>query len=55
MPFDAMDFRATPNPPRRTRGERVFGVLFLVIAICLLVMPVSAAALIDIVHYMRGG
>lgn len=55
MPFDGADFQATPRPPRRAHGERVFGLLFLVIAICLLVMPISAAALVDIVHYMRGG
>lgn len=52
MPFDGTDFHTKPEPPSRAPGDRVFGILFLVVAICLLVMPISAAALVDIVHYI---
>ena len=55
MPFDGVDFDADRRKPEReTSGEKVFRLLFVVIAVCLLLMPVSAAGLIDIVHYMRG-
>lgn len=56
MPFDGVDFPARREPPSRAPSgqERVFLFLFLLVAICLFVMPFSAAALIDIVHYVRG-
>lgn len=50
MPFDGTDFNAGRKQPRPT-GDRVFGFLFLFCAICLLVVPISGAALVDIVHY----
>lgn len=54
MPFDGADFHPEQKPPRRAApGERVFGFLFLLVALCLLVMPISAAALVDIVHYLQ--
>lgn len=50
MPFDGTDFNAGRKQPRPT-GDRVFGFLFLFCAFCLLVVPISGAALVDIVHY----
>lgn len=54
MPFDGTDFQSGRKRKRQTPGERAFGIIFLVCAISLLVMPISAAALIDIVHYLWG-
>ncbi|WP_428394727.1 hypothetical protein [Lichenicoccus sp.] len=55
MPFDGVDFeRDRKKPEREAAGEKVFRILFLVVAITMLVMPVSAAGLIDIVQYVRG-
>lgn len=55
MPFDGVDFPPRREPPSRapSREERVFLFLFVVVSVCLLVMPISAAALVDIVHYAR--
>ncbi len=54
MPFDGVDFRPEPKPPAPATppGSNVFGYLFLLVAFCLLAMPISAAALVDIVHYL---
>ncbi len=53
MPFDGVDFRPEQKPPGpATPSGNVFGYLFLLVAFCLLIMPISAAALVDIVHYI---
>ncbi len=55
MPFDGVDFEARRRQPEReTSGEKAFRILFLVVAICLLLMPVSAVGLVDIIRYVRG-
>ena len=55
MPFDGVDFQAKREEPRRPPpGEKVFGLIFLLLAICSLVLPISMAALVDIVRYLRG-
>ncbi len=56
MPFDGVDFQARPERPNRSNpGERVVSLLVLALAFCLLVMPISMAALVDIVRYLQGG
>ena len=55
MPFDAMDFQAEPEQPRGAApGEKLFCRLFLLLAVCSLATPISMAALVDIVRYIRG-
>ncbi len=55
MPFDGLDFPPKPRQPDRAPpGERVFTLMFLVLAICSLVMPISMAALVDIIQFIRG-
>ena len=55
MPFDGVDFQPRPEPPSRAApGERVVSLLVLALALCLLVMPISMAALVDIVRYLQG-
>ena len=55
MPFDGVDFPARREPPAPPpRGEKLFGLLFLLLAICSLVLPISMAALVDLVRYIRG-
>jgi hypothetical protein len=55
MPFDGIDFLAKRDKPARpSRTENLFTVLLLVLGLALLVLPVSAAAMIDIVGYIRG-
>lgn len=55
MPFDGTSFphrpeRHPPQPP----SDNAVSVLIIVFALGLLVMPISMAALIDIVRYIRG-
>ena len=55
VPFDGTDFLTRRNQPARpSRSENVLTVLILVLGLGLLVLPVSAAGLIDIVSYIRG-
>ncbi|MCQ8241776.1 hypothetical protein [Rhizosaccharibacter radicis] len=55
MPFDGTDFQLERRRDRpRTGGDAVFCALFLVIALCLMLMPISAAGLVDIVRYLEG-
>ncbi len=53
MPFDGMDFQERPEPPGRAApGEKIVSMLLLILAISLLVMPISMAGLFDLVHYI---
>jgi hypothetical protein len=59
MPFDATDFdpepKAPPPPPKRNLvKERILCGLAMALALVLLVLPISAGALIDIVRYIGG-
>ncbi len=55
MPFDGVDFLSKRNQPARpSRSENVLTVLLLVLGLSLLLLPVSAAGLVDIVTYLRG-
>ncbi len=55
MPFDGFEFEAERKPPRRgSNAERLFRLLFVVVAIGMLIMPITATGLIDIVHYVSG-
>jgi hypothetical protein len=55
MPFDGANFQAPRTPRKRaSRSENVLTVLILVAALGLLVLPVSAAGLIDIAIYLGG-
>ena len=61
MPFDGTDFDprppAPPPPPRRMskRDESILLWLALAFVLGLLILPISADALIDIVRYVHGG
>jgi hypothetical protein len=55
MPFDATGFPHEPNPPRRsTRSENVISAAIVMIALFLLITPISLAAFVDLVRYLRG-
>jgi hypothetical protein len=57
MPFDGAGFPERDDPPRR-RGrapsDNVVTAIVVAVAVCLLVTPISMAALVDIVRYFRG-
>ena len=54
MPFDGTSFPARREQPRRAApGDNAVSLLIIIIAFGLLVMPISLAALVDIVHYFR--
>jgi len=56
MPFDATDFdpdpKPAPPPKRNVVKERVLCGLAMVLALILLVLPISAGALVDMAHYV---
>jgi hypothetical protein len=59
MPFDATDFDPEPKapapPPKRNLvKERILCGLAMALALVLLVLPISAGALIDIARYIGG-
>ena len=55
MPFDGVDFQVKRNQPDRPApNEKVVAILIVLFAICMLVMPVSMAGLVDLVQYFRG-
>ncbi len=58
MPFDATDFdpdpRPAPPPKRNVVKERVLCGLAVALALILLVLPISAGALVDVAHYVVG-
>ncbi len=55
MPFDGTNYKPEPEQPARPSAEeRIFLILMIVIALTLLFMPISLAALGDLVHYTTG-
>jgi hypothetical protein len=55
MPFDATGFPHEPRQPRRsTRSDSIVSAAIVLIALGLLVTPISLAAFIDLVRYLRG-
>lgn len=54
MPFDGTNFQPEGEKPHRaSTEERVFGVIFVVVVLALLLMPISMASLVDIVHFLH--
>ncbi len=53
MPFDGADWEVPRPRPERAPSERAFSLLLLFLGFCLLIMPISGAALVDIVNYIR--
>ena len=54
MPFDGAGFQPERNGPgRSTPSDNVVTLIIIAFALALLVMPLSLAALVDIVHYVR--
>lgn len=53
MPFDGVGF-PPPRPERRPSrpGDNTVSVIIIAIAVTLLVMPISMAALVDVVRYL---
>ncbi len=55
MPFDGAGYPPKRQEPRRRSfSENALHVCLLVFALVLLVMPVSVAALVDLVRYLHG-
>lgn len=55
MPFDGTDFPRREQPPGRgTPDDNAATWIIVLLAFCLLVMPVSLTGLVDIIRYMRG-
>ncbi len=55
MPFDSAGFPERDDTPRRSGpSDNVATAIIVVIAVTLLVTPISLAALADIVRYVRG-
>lgn len=55
MPFDGVDFQEKKERPERSvRADKVVALVVVVLGFILLIMPISAAGLIDIVQYIRG-
>jgi hypothetical protein len=58
MPFDATDFDPDPKPPpppkRNVVKERILCGLAMAVALILLVLPISAGALVDMARYVGG-
>ena len=54
MPFDGAGFQRRPAPRRRaTRDDNIVSVAIIGIALALLVTPISLAALVDLVRFIR--
>ena len=55
MPFDGSDFRAEPERPSRAPArEKIWAAVIIALVFLMLVMPVSAEGVVDIVRYFRG-
>lgn len=55
MPFDGLDFKPKPEKPARAGpGDNLVTVLIVLLAICMLVTPISVAGLVDTIRYLRG-
>lgn len=53
MPFDGTDFPKREEPPSRGPDDNAATVIIILLAFCLLAMPISLAGLVDIVRYLR--
>jgi hypothetical protein len=53
MPFDAADFPPRPRKHRASGNDNAATLIIIVTAATLLLTPISAAALVDIVHYLQ--
>lgn len=53
MPFDGTDFPKREDPPSRGPDDNAATVIIILLAFCLLAMPISLACLVDIVRYLR--
>ena len=57
MPFDGAGFpERHDRPPRRAHmpSDNLVTAIIVAVAVCLLVTPISMAALMDIIRFMRG-
>ena len=54
MPFDGTDFPKGDKPPGRGPDDNAATWIIVLLAFCLLVMPVSLTGLVDIIRYVRG-
>ena len=55
MPFDGADFEPRRKKPARSGpGDNLVTALIVVLAICMLVTPISIAGLVDTIRYLRG-
>ena len=53
MAFDGVHFEPPkPSPPKSRRGETWLCALIIALAVCALVLPISAAALNDLAAYL---
>ena len=54
MPFDGTGFPERREQPRRAGpNDNTVSLLIIVLAFCLLVMPISLGVLVDIARYVR--
>lgn len=53
MPFDGTDFPKRDDPPSRGPDDNAATVIIILLAFCLLAMPISLAGFVDIVRYLR--
>ena len=51
--FDGIDF-PRKQPDRKPGHENALAVLIFVLALALLVMPISLSGMVDIIRYVRG-
>lgn len=54
MPFDGTDYRGPIRPERPPSSERLACAAAVVLALILVLMPVSIGALVDLIVYLRG-
>ena len=53
MPFDGSNFPDRPGPNPSPAGEKLLRIVFVVIAVTLLVTPISLGSITDIVRYFQ--
>ncbi len=55
MPFDGTDFPKEDKPPGRgASDDNAATLIIILLAFCLLAMPISLAGLVDVIRYVRG-
>ena len=55
MPFDGAGFRPEPEQPRRRPASSTAATFIIVaLAFCLLAVPISLSAFVDITRYLGG-